>query len=79
MVAGVHVELFETGGAEGVAAVDHNSGNAIGCVVLFFAEGTTVLVEQFVDKFVDLFPVEVGRVFGLLEEEGGGVLQLFHI
>ena len=37
-----------------MAAVNHDPGDEIGCIVLFLAEGAVVLVQKFVDKFIDL-------------------------
>lgn len=42
---GLHVELFETGGAEGVSAVDHDAGDVIDGVIGFLTKRTIVLVE----------------------------------
>jgi hypothetical protein len=78
MGEGVHVELEETGGAEGVAAVDHDARKTFRGVVGTFAEGTVLLVEQTRDEGVDFCAEKIGRVLGLLEKESGGVLQLFH-
>ncbi len=75
----VHVELFEAGGAEGVAAVDHDAGEVAMRVVLLLAEGTPVLVQQLAHELVDFFAEEVGGVLGLLEEEGCRVLQFLHL
>lgn len=66
-------------GAEGVSAVHEGPGHAISGVVLVAAERTAVHVDKLAYELVDLFAVQVGRVFGLFEEVGGGVLQLFHI
>jgi len=53
--------------------VDHDAGDTVGGVVLFFAERAVLLVEELVDKLVYLFAEGVGGVLGLLEEEGRGV------
>ena len=74
---GLHVELFETGSAKSVAAVDHDARNTVGCVITFFAERTVVLVEELVDELVDFLAIEIWRVFGLLEKEGSWIFQLF--
>ena len=73
----VHVKLFETGSAKGMSAVDHDARNTINGVIVIFAEGTVVLVEEFVDELVDFLAIEVWGVFCLLEEEGGGILKFF--
>lgn len=73
----VHVELFETGSAEGMTTVNHDAGNTVSGVIMIFAERTVVLVEELVDELVDFLAVEVWRVFCLFEEEGGRVLKFF--
>ncbi len=79
MRGGVHVELGEAGGAEGVAAVDHDPGDVFVGVVVLLAELAFLLVQQLVDEFVYFLPVEVRRVLRLLEEEGRRVLQFLHL
>jgi hypothetical protein len=59
-----------------MSAVDHDARDAINCLIVLFAEGTVVLVQEFAGELVDLFPVEVWWILCLLEEESGGVLQL---
>ena len=61
-----------------MSAVNHDARDAIIGVILFFAERTVILIEELISEFVDFFAIEVRRVFGLFEEEGGGVLKLFH-
>ena len=61
-----------------MAAVNHDAGNTVIGVVVFFAEWTVVLVKELACEFVDLFAIKVRRVLGLLEEKGGGILKLFH-
>jgi hypothetical protein len=75
----LHIEFVEADGAEGMAAVDHDSGNVSDGIVVVLAEGAFVLVEQFADELVYLFSIKIGWVFGLFEEESGRVLQLFHL
>jgi hypothetical protein len=60
-----------------VSAVNHDAGYAVNGVIVFFAERTVVLIEELINEFVDLFAIEVRRVLGLLEEEGGRILKLF--
>ena len=62
-----------------MTAVNHDSGNEISCVILFFAEGAIVFVEEFVDELIDFVSEKVWRVLSLLEKEGGRVLKLLHI
>ena len=75
---GVRVEAEETLGAEGVAAVNHDAGDALLAAVVLPAKGAGVLVDEPAHELVDLGAVEVWRVLRLLEEERGRVLQLLH-
>jgi hypothetical protein len=75
----LHVELGKTDRAESVAAVDHNPWNVMLGVVILLAESTLFLVEQLAHKLVYLVSIEIGRIFGLLKEEGCWVFKLFHL
>lgn len=44
MFEGVHVELREARGAEGMTAVDHNPWDVLTCIVILLAEEAFLLV-----------------------------------
>jgi hypothetical protein len=75
----LHVELGKADGTEGVPAVDHDPWNVLLRVVAFLAESALVLVEQLAHELVYLSAIEIWRVLGLLEEEGGWVFKFFHL
>jgi len=55
-------EMLETGGAEGVSAVDENTGDSISKIVVDFAENAGFEVEEFFNEIVDFVPVLAGGV-----------------
>lgn len=62
-----------------MSAVDHNTRNVINGIICFLTQRAIVFVKKFIDKLIDLFAIEVRRVFSLLEKEGRWVLQFFHL
>lgn len=75
----LRIKLLEAGRAERVPTMDHNPGQAITEVIILATEGTLVGVEKTSGKLFDFVAIEVRCVVCLLEEIGGGVLQLFHL
>ena len=61
-----------------MSAVNHDARYAVTGIIIFFAKGAVVLIEELINEFIDLFAIEVRRVLGLLEEEGCRILKLFH-
>lgn len=78
LVGRVHEEIQEAEAAERVSAVDHDAWHSIAEIEILLAEQTGLLIDEVVDETVDFILVWVGRIFGLLEKVGGGILQRLH-
>ena len=62
-----------------MTAMYHNSGNTIAGVIKFFAEGTVILVQKFIDEVIDFVAIQIRRILSLLEEESRWIFQFFHL
>lgn len=60
-------------------AVYHNPGDVDLRIVVHLAQQALLLIQQLVDKLVDLVSIKIRRVLGLLKEESCRVLQFFHL
>lgn len=58
--------------------MDHYSRNTVAQIEVLLAQQAGLLVDEVIHEAVDLLPVWVGRILGLLEEVSGWVLQGFH-
>ena len=57
----------------------HNPGDVDLRIVVHLAQQALLLIQQLVDKLVDLVSIKIRRVLGLLKEESCRVLQFFHL
>lgn len=75
----LHVKLSEAGGTECVSAMNHDSGYSEENIVILFTKLALILIDEFINKVLNLGGGFFGDGFGLFEEEGRWIFECFHL
>lgn len=57
-----------------MSAVNHDTGKSDQEVIVLFAQLALIFIDEFVGEILDLLGRAACDIFGLLEEESGGIL-----